>query len=155
MLKWSREGASQQIPPMFTMAQSHPDLNLTETLWEKLKRTIHERMPANLNNWSKKELLKEEWAKIPPQWCKRIQKTSTSNYCCKHGSTSFCTWGVLSFSQDSIEPCENLETVPFICEYDFVFFPISFYLTWNACLVFSVHYGHWSMKLKIFQCFSG
>lgn len=65
------------------MAQSHPDLNLTETLWEKLKRTIHERMPANLNNWSRRELLKEELAKIPPQWCKRIQKTSTSNYCCK------------------------------------------------------------------------
>lgn len=43
-------GIPANPPPPVTMAQSHPDLNLTETLWQELKRTIHKRMPANPNN---------------------------------------------------------------------------------------------------------
>lgn len=45
------------------------DLNLTEILWQELKKAEHKCRPTNLDELI--HLYKEEWVKTPPQLCKR------------------------------------------------------------------------------------
>ncbi len=47
-----------------------PDLNPIEMLWHDLKHLFHARKPSNVAEL--KQLSKEEWAKIPPQLCERL-----------------------------------------------------------------------------------
>lgn len=45
-----------------------PDLNITENLWNDLKKSVHAQKPSNLTELEM--FCKEEWSKIPPS---RIQ----------------------------------------------------------------------------------
>ncbi len=47
-----------------------PDLNPIEMLWHDLKQSIHARKLSNVAEL--RQFCKEEWAKIPPQWCERL-----------------------------------------------------------------------------------
>ncbi|KAK1796512.1 hypothetical protein P4O66_009548 [Electrophorus voltai] len=47
-----------------------PDLNPIEMLWHDLKNAIHAQKPSNVAEFQ--QFCKDEWAKIPPQRCKRL-----------------------------------------------------------------------------------
>ncbi len=47
-----------------------PGLNPIEMLWHDLKQSIHAWKPSNVAEL--KQFCKEEWAKIPPQRCERL-----------------------------------------------------------------------------------
>ncbi|KAG2457775.1 TCB1 transposase, partial [Polypterus senegalus] len=47
-----------------------PDLNPIEMLWHDLKKAIHARKPSNKAELQ--QFCKDEWAKIPPERCKRL-----------------------------------------------------------------------------------
>ncbi len=47
-----------------------PDLNPIEMLWHDLKQSIHAWKPSNVAEL--KQFCEEEWAKIPPQRCDRL-----------------------------------------------------------------------------------
>ncbi|KAK3556981.1 hypothetical protein QTP70_022323 [Hemibagrus guttatus] len=47
-----------------------PDLNPIEMLWHDLKKVVHARKPSNMAELQ--QFCKDEWAKIPPQRCKRL-----------------------------------------------------------------------------------
>ncbi len=67
-----------------------PDLNPIEMLWHDLKQSIHARKPSSVAEW--KQFCKEEWAKIPPQWCERLiasyHKCLIAVVAAKSGTTS-------------------------------------------------------------------
>ncbi len=46
------------------------DLNPIEMLWHDLKHSIDSGKASNVAEL--KQYCKEEWAKIPPQWCERL-----------------------------------------------------------------------------------
>ncbi len=48
----------------------NPDLNPIEMLWHDLKQSFHAWKPSNVAEL--KQFCKEEWAKIPPQWCEEL-----------------------------------------------------------------------------------
>ncbi|KAK1795605.1 hypothetical protein P4O66_001100 [Electrophorus voltai] len=47
-----------------------PDLNPIEMLWHDLKKAVHAHKPSNVAELQ--QFCKDEWAKIPPQRCKRL-----------------------------------------------------------------------------------
>ncbi len=47
-----------------------PDLNPIEMLWHDLKQSFQAWKPYNMAEL--KKICKEEWVKIPPQWCERL-----------------------------------------------------------------------------------
>uniref|UniRef100_A0A3B3DJG5 Transposase n=1 Tax=Oryzias melastigma TaxID=30732 RepID=A0A3B3DJG5_ORYME len=47
-----------------------PDLNPIEMLWYDLKKVVHARKPSNKAELQ--QFCKDEWAKIPPERCKRL-----------------------------------------------------------------------------------
>ncbi|KAG2456962.1 TCB1 transposase, partial [Polypterus senegalus] len=47
-----------------------PDLNPIEMLWHDLKKAVHARKPSNKAELQ--HVCKDEWAKIPPERCKRL-----------------------------------------------------------------------------------
>ena len=47
-----------------------PDLNPIEMLWHDLKKAVHARKPSNVAELQ--QFCKDEWAKIPPERCKRL-----------------------------------------------------------------------------------
>uniref|UniRef100_A0A8C6KDX3 Transposase Tc1-like domain-containing protein n=1 Tax=Nothobranchius furzeri TaxID=105023 RepID=A0A8C6KDX3_NOTFU len=47
-----------------------PDLNPIEMLWHDLKKAVHARKPSNKAELQ--QFCKDEWAKIPPERCKRL-----------------------------------------------------------------------------------
>ncbi len=68
-----------------------PDLNLIEILRHDLKQSIHAWKPSNVAEL--KQFCKEEWAKIPPQWCERLiasyRKRLIAVVAAKGGITSY------------------------------------------------------------------
>uniref|UniRef100_A0AAY4D9A2 Transposase n=1 Tax=Denticeps clupeoides TaxID=299321 RepID=A0AAY4D9A2_9TELE len=52
-----------------------PDLNPNEMLWHDLKKAVHARKPSNKAELQ--QFCKDEWAKIPPELCKRL----VASYC--------------------------------------------------------------------------
>lgn len=55
ILEWSRQSVH---------------LNQIEMLWHYIKWAIYARKPSSVTEF--KQFWKEEWTKIPPQWCERI-----------------------------------------------------------------------------------
>ncbi|KAK3562781.1 hypothetical protein QTP86_008381 [Hemibagrus guttatus] len=47
-----------------------PDLNPIEMLWHDLKKVVHAQKPSNVAELQ--QFCKDEWAKIPPQRCNRL-----------------------------------------------------------------------------------
>ncbi len=68
-----------------------PDLNPIEMLWLDLKQSIHALKPSSVAEL--KQFCKEEWAKIPPQRCKRLigsyRKHLIAVVAAKGGTTSY------------------------------------------------------------------
>ena len=77
------------------------DLNPIEMLWHYLKRAVDARKPSNVAE--SKQFCQEEWAKIPPQRCKRwiasyrkrligvvVAKDGTTSYYVQGGNYFFC-----------------------------------------------------------------
>ncbi len=83
-----------------------PDLSPIEMLWHDLKQSIHARKPSNVAEL--KQFCKEEWAKIPPQWCERLiasyLKRLIEVVAAKGGTTSYYlparhVWTVFSLNK--------------------------------------------------------
>uniref|UniRef100_A0AAY4AL84 Tc1-like transposase DDE domain-containing protein n=1 Tax=Denticeps clupeoides TaxID=299321 RepID=A0AAY4AL84_9TELE len=53
-----------------TWPSQSPDLNPIEMLWHDLKKAVHARKPSNKAELQ--QFCKDEWAKIPPERCKRL-----------------------------------------------------------------------------------
>uniref|UniRef100_A0A803JJL8 Tc1-like transposase DDE domain-containing protein n=1 Tax=Xenopus tropicalis TaxID=8364 RepID=A0A803JJL8_XENTR len=69
-----------------------PDLNPIENLWRELKlRAVHARKPSNKAELQ--QFCKDEWAKIPPERCKRLvasyRKRLIGVIAAKGGPTSY------------------------------------------------------------------
>ena len=54
----------------FEWPSQSPDLNPIEMLWHYLKKAVHARKPSNVAELQ--QYCKDEWAKIPPQGCKKL-----------------------------------------------------------------------------------
>ncbi len=67
------------------------DLNPIEMLWHDLKHLFHARKPSNVAEL--KQFCKEEWAKIPPQLCERLNDSYRKHFivvvAAKGGTTSY------------------------------------------------------------------
>ncbi|KAG2456946.1 TCB1 transposase, partial [Polypterus senegalus] len=68
-----------------------PDLNPIEMLWHDLKKAVHARKPSNKAELQ--QFCKDEWAKIPPERCKRLiasyHKRLIAVIAAKDGPTSY------------------------------------------------------------------
>uniref|UniRef100_A0A8C4X9Y5 Transposase n=1 Tax=Erpetoichthys calabaricus TaxID=27687 RepID=A0A8C4X9Y5_ERPCA len=68
-----------------------PDLNPIEMLWHDLKKAVHARKPSNKAELQ--QFCKDEWAKIPPERCKRLiasyRKRFIAVIAAKGGPTSY------------------------------------------------------------------
>ncbi|KAK3537631.1 hypothetical protein QTP70_017024 [Hemibagrus guttatus] len=68
-----------------------PDLNPIEMLWHDLKKVVHARKPSNVAELQ--QFCKDEWAKIPPQRCNRLNasygKRLIAVVAAKGGPTSY------------------------------------------------------------------
>uniref|UniRef100_A0AAR2LJV0 Transposase n=1 Tax=Pygocentrus nattereri TaxID=42514 RepID=A0AAR2LJV0_PYGNA len=68
-----------------------PDLNPIEMLWYDLKKAVHARKPSNVTELE--QFCKDEWAKIPPERCKRLiasyRKCLVAVVAAKGGPTSY------------------------------------------------------------------
>uniref|UniRef100_A0A803KDU4 Transposase n=1 Tax=Xenopus tropicalis TaxID=8364 RepID=A0A803KDU4_XENTR len=68
-----------------------PDLNPIEMLWHDLKKAVHARKPSNKAELQ--QFCKDEWAKIPPERCKRLvasyRKRLIAVIAAKGGPTSY------------------------------------------------------------------
>uniref|UniRef100_A0AAR2K1L6 Paired domain-containing protein n=1 Tax=Pygocentrus nattereri TaxID=42514 RepID=A0AAR2K1L6_PYGNA len=68
-----------------------PDLNPIEMLWYDLKKAVHARKPSNVTELE--QFCKDEWAKIPPERCKRLiasyRKRLVAVVAAKGGPTSY------------------------------------------------------------------
>lgn len=92
-LNWARTWSSNRtmIPNTAAHLQQNgqrSDFSLTETLWWDLKRLVHKRIPANLNEL--RQCCKEDWTKILSHWCETdtvTEKRVTSS--CRY-SKRFC-----------------------------------------------------------------
>ncbi|XP_054654516.1 copper homeostasis protein cutC homolog isoform X1 [Dunckerocampus dactyliophorus] len=79
-----------KMKPLEWPSQS-PDLNPIEMLWLDLKKTFHAGKPSNVAELQ--QFCKDEWAKIPPQRCKRFiasyRKRLIAVVAAKGGPTSY------------------------------------------------------------------
>uniref|UniRef100_A0A8C4X270 Tc1-like transposase DDE domain-containing protein n=1 Tax=Erpetoichthys calabaricus TaxID=27687 RepID=A0A8C4X270_ERPCA len=68
-----------------------PDLNPIEMLWHDLKKAVNARKPSNKAELQ--QFCKDEWAKIPPERCKRLiasyRKHLIAVIAAKGGPTSY------------------------------------------------------------------
>ncbi len=83
--QWSQTHPNTPASPPLNGSSQSPDLNPIEMLWHDLKQSIHALKPSNVSEL--KQFCKEEWAKIPPEWCERLNK-QTQKYAANITQTS-------------------------------------------------------------------
>ena len=66
LAKWLKE---RKVKVLEWLSQS-PDLNPVENVWAELKKLVRARRPTNLTQLPR--LCQEEWAKIPPTYCRKL-----------------------------------------------------------------------------------
>ena len=89
--KSTQDCLTKKKPKVLEWPNQSPDLNPIEMLWFDLKRALHARKPSNLKEL--RTFRDEEWAKISPDWCRRLitdyRKRLVAVIAAKVGSTKY------------------------------------------------------------------